>query len=398
MIQPLNATCEQRSQTERRSGRLVGIDIARGVAILGMLITHVTEGSDIAGAFEVFAGRSMALFALLAGVSLALLSGGSQPVRGLALRQAMVRIAVRAALVFVVGLSLVPLSGLSVILPFYAVYFLIALAFLRMRPGLLACVAAVWAVAGPLLSFAIRRQMGWEWDSPLTDLHDGGVPLLRPGALLIDLIFTGAYPVACVMPLVLVGLALGRLDLRSTLIRWRLAVGGALLALLAYAGSWSILQFDSVRKALDAAAAQLVPGESNPIGAVLDEIIGTIPTNDARWLVVSAPHTGTPFEVVGAVGVALIVVAVAMMLADRWPRQTLPLAATGSMALTVYVAQVIAIGILGLDVLYDTPWISMFGFVAVTLVFSTWWRSRFGRGPLERVLNVTSTATSRRVP
>src|SRR4051794_11725424 len=110
MIQPLNATCEQRSQTERRSGRLVGIDIARGVAILGMLITHVTEGSDVAGAFEVFAGRSMALFALLAGVSLALLSGGSQPVRGLALRQAMVRIAVRAALVFVVGLSLVPLS------------------------------------------------------------------------------------------------------------------------------------------------------------------------------------------------------------------------------------------------------------------------------------------------
>ena len=60
-------------------GRLVGIDVARCLALLGMVSTHVlvpvTDEGEIAWAQDLAGGRAAALFAVLAGVSLALLSG-----------------------------------------------------------------------------------------------------------------------------------------------------------------------------------------------------------------------------------------------------------------------------------------------------------------------------------
>jgi len=48
------------------------------------------------------------------------------------------------------------------------------------------------------------------------------------------------------------------------------------------------------------------------------------------------PHSSTTFEVVGNVGVALLVLAGALVAAERWPRPLAPLAAVGAMALTAY--------------------------------------------------------------
>src|SRR5512143_88564 len=85
-----------------RAKRISGVDIARGLAVIGMLAVHV--GPD---ALEnVFAGRDLALFVFLSGVSIALLSGGVNAPRGGAARLAAVRIAVRGALLVPVGLAL----------------------------------------------------------------------------------------------------------------------------------------------------------------------------------------------------------------------------------------------------------------------------------------------------
>ena len=66
--------------------RIVGIDIARCLALVGMIATHVLAARNPDGSLgfaEVVAGgRASALFAVLAGVSLALMSGGAEPVRG----------------------------------------------------------------------------------------------------------------------------------------------------------------------------------------------------------------------------------------------------------------------------------------------------------------------------
>ncbi|VEI51695.1 heparan-alpha-glucosaminide N-acetyltransferase domain-containing protein [Kocuria rosea] len=64
--------------------RLAGIDAARGMALIGMISIHIMPSWDPVtfeptAQWTVFAGRSAALFALLAGVGLAFSTGGRTP-------------------------------------------------------------------------------------------------------------------------------------------------------------------------------------------------------------------------------------------------------------------------------------------------------------------------------
>ena len=69
------------AEAARRSARVVGVDIARCLALLGMMATHILANIDpVTGAFvpwhqQIAGGRAAALFAVLAGVSLALVTG-----------------------------------------------------------------------------------------------------------------------------------------------------------------------------------------------------------------------------------------------------------------------------------------------------------------------------------
>ena len=65
--------------------RLAGVDAARGLALIGMMSVHLFRmpyGPDAPLARELVSGRSAALFAVLAGVGIALATGGTQPVVG----------------------------------------------------------------------------------------------------------------------------------------------------------------------------------------------------------------------------------------------------------------------------------------------------------------------------
>ena len=87
--------------TGTRSGRLVGLDVARCLALLGMVATHVlderTPAGDLTTAQWLAGGRASALFAVLAGVSLALMT--REPLRGRPLALRTLGIAVRALLI-----------------------------------------------------------------------------------------------------------------------------------------------------------------------------------------------------------------------------------------------------------------------------------------------------------
>ena len=67
------------------SGRLYGIDAARGLALLGMMATHLLptfeSTAELAPTWVglTFSGRASALFAVLAGVGLALSTGSTGP-------------------------------------------------------------------------------------------------------------------------------------------------------------------------------------------------------------------------------------------------------------------------------------------------------------------------------
>ncbi len=113
--QPLPAS-QSATATERPSStaRLVGVDLARALAVFGMFAVHTgpfnpfpTSGSGV-GEWLVWlaSGRASALFATLAGFSLVLIAGRLEPKTGLTGRQAKARIVIRAVILLVVGTAL----------------------------------------------------------------------------------------------------------------------------------------------------------------------------------------------------------------------------------------------------------------------------------------------------
>ncbi len=112
--------------------------MARCLALLGMVTTHVVSPRDADGTLSfgqaLAGGRSAALFAVLAGVSLALMTGRRVPVRGRERAARSLGIVVRALLIAGLGLFLGGLgSGLAIILTYYGLLFLLGLPFVGLR-------------------------------------------------------------------------------------------------------------------------------------------------------------------------------------------------------------------------------------------------------------------------
>ncbi len=347
--------------------RVAGLDVARGLAVLGMFAAHLRLGGELTFDPSTWAGlvdgRSSILFATLAGVSVALLSGRSRPPAGPDLARVRVRVIVRAVWVFLIGVLLEALDTyVAVILGVYGVLFLLVLPFLRWPVRRLLTAAAVLAVVGPP-SVAVLGQ----W---LT--HDG-LDETPPAFLVV----TGYYPALLWLAFVLVGLAVGRLDLASSRIRARLAAAAAAAVVVGYGGGWL--------------STRLLGGGVPSAGP---ETGFTAPPGSFRvaWLTGAEPHSGTTFEMVGSTGVALLGIVACLVVADRFRTITTPIAAVGALALSVYTAQIVAIRVL-MDVAPEATrgadtWL---GFVAAALLGATAWRLTVGRGPLEWLLTWTSS-------
>lgn len=327
------------------SSRIVGVDVARGLAVLGMAVAHVGEDDAArlpngSSWLEAFDGRSAACFALLAGVSAALLS--ADPTR---LRHSRARILARAALLLPLGMALAALgTPVVVILPAYAVMFAMLTVALGWRPRVLLLAAGVVALGAPPLALWLR---------------DGAGRSAGP----LQVLWQQYYPPMIWIAYLLVGLAVGRV-LREPSTPRRLVGWGAVAAV--------------VGLTTNAVAMRSIDGSHTL----------------RRALLTSAPHSSSPVELLANVGVVLVVLGVCLLLGARRPRAVTPLAATGALALTAYTGQVVAIAILGRGVVFD-PSIAVTGaFVLVTVVACTAWRSMLGRGPLERLLHAASTAAA----
>ncbi|MFC5753739.1 DUF418 domain-containing protein [Actinomadura rugatobispora] len=384
-------------------GRLVGLDLARGLAVLGMFAAHIgpdIEDGGVAGTvMQLTHGRSAALFALLAGVTLVIIGGRRRPRTGLDGRRARAKITVRAVVLIALGTGVAMLPApVDVILAYYGLCFLLALPLVRLRAGTLAVIAAVLAVAGPLLSFGARTvldEQAWaqSWEHAIA-LYDPLERLSHEGV--VDLVLTGAYPVLSWLPYMIAGMALGRLDLRAARVRHRLLAAGSALALAGYGASW--LAFHLI-PGVPAAIADSGWLESGPVTWWQGPETGTVDTGTPALLLVAAPHSGTPFEIVGNLGVAITVVVCAVALTDRWARvrrPLLPVIAVGTMSLSVYVAHIVVLALLDSDDTFGgLPVLS--AFIAAALVLAVLWTRHFRRGPLEHLLNAAAQAVARRL-
>ena len=320
--------------------RIAAIDIARGLAVLGMFAAHtITRGLD---EDTIVDGRSSILFATVAGLSIGLMTGGSRPLQT-ARGAAYAGIGIRGLLLFFLGSLLwLPRTDIAVILDYYGIAFLLLLPALFASRLVLAAVAAVAAFVGPVIGaagVAVRDDLA---------------------AYAVDRLFDGYYPAFTWLAYLAVGLICARTGL--TRIRTQIAMigGGAVGMLAGYGG------------------AAALPGV----------------TADA--------HTDTTAEVLGSGGFAVALIGILLLVTGPATRavgsllRTLlfPIGAVGSMPLTIYTAQLLVLAwyiavqpeSTGID--YPVP---LFLALAVAaIVFAVLWRRFLGAGPLERLLRVLS--------
>lgn len=160
----------------------------------------------------------------------------------------------------------------------------------------------------------------------------------------LDLLLTGFYPAITWMPFVVAGMALARLDLAAPAVQWRLAVLGAALTVAAYGMSLLLAGKDALRSMAE-------DGKSSVGSAPESFGSGSFEGHGAASDLLSAgPHSGTTFDIIGSVGVAILVIVCATVLMDRLPllrRLSKPVIAVGTMSLTAYVGHFVAQSVLG---------------------------------------------------
>lgn len=369
-------------------GRLSGIDAARGIALFAMMSTHVfplylvgtSQASWIGAAFS---GRSSALFALVAGIGLALLSGGNRMHDRRRMSADRRGIAARAVVIAMVGLMLGGLeTNIAVILFHYAVLFLLALPFLGLPLRLLAWWAAGWTLLSPVAAFLLRP---WA-EGAVTPADLDGNPALehfaQPATLLTDILLTGYYPALQWLSYVLLGMLVGRLDLRSRSVQAGLLLAGVGVAGVAkFVSSFLLGPLGGL-----AALLETPEGQRHDIEAMLlVSLTGVEQSGTWWWLAVSAPHSGTPLDLAHTAGTAAAVVGLCLLLARRLQWLLLPLSAPGAMTLTLYSLHIWIMSIVDQqDVPLDPApvyWAQVTVFVAVGLLL----RRLGARGPLEYV-------------
>ncbi|MFG3306897.1 DUF418 domain-containing protein [Streptomyces wuyuanensis] len=373
------------------TGRMIGLDLARGLAILGMFAAHVGPDPSVGGplgwAMEVARGRSSALFALLAGFTLVLLTGRPEPRTGRSGRQAVGRVLIRAAVLMALGYALVLLdTDVDVILSFYGLLFVLALPLYRLSARTLVLIAASTALVMPQVLYLLRTALD---GGNLADAVVGLDPLARITGSdgFLELFVTGEYPALTWFSFIVAGMAVARLDLSRRDVLARLAFTGAALAVIGYGGSWLALHLVPGAQAGVSAATDGGPAAS----AWWSDAVGEeFASGHPAWLLVAAPHSQTTWSIVGNTGVALIVLAACFAVVQfAGPRVRLlaPLAAVGSVSLTAYVAHIFAIRLLG--TVDGEEWAALpvlLGFAVAAMALALLWTRFFRRGPLEYLL------------
>ncbi|MFF4030927.1 DUF418 domain-containing protein [Streptomyces sviceus] len=372
-------------------GRLVGVDLARALAVFGMYVVHIgpplSATHGVASWVRYLAdGHSSVLFATLAGFSLMLIAGRFEPRTGLAGRQAKARIAIRAVILLALGTVMAMEYGGVIILGFYGVYFLLALPLVRLRAMTLAMIAAGLALVMPQVAFVLTTRLSESVQQsinaydPLRHLSEVGV---------LDLLLTGFYPALTWMPFVIAGMALGRVDLSAAAVQRRLAALGAGLVVGAYGLSLLLAGQNALRSTAEDGSSSSGSGVPSMDGGSM------APQRSFSELLSAGPHSGTTFDIIGSVGVAILVIVGATVLMDRLPRLrrlAKPVIAVGTMSLTAYVGHFVAQSVLSTPAGTGTQqsWVPLLLYVLGAIVFATVWSRFFRRGPLEHLLNTAT--------
>ncbi|WP_022870437.1 heparan-alpha-glucosaminide N-acetyltransferase domain-containing protein [Yaniella halotolerans] len=383
--------------TSTTGRRVVAVDITRALAIIGMIAVHSLYAYNAQGgpslSYSLAAGKSAAAFAVLAGVSISFIVGRKR-LAGPAARGKIASLMARAGVIGIIGLLLGYTDGeiAVVILPYYAAMFALAIPLAALSTRALVITGLSILFTMPVLSQLLRPHV----PDGLPRQLDFVYLFTAPAEFASDVFLTGQFPALVWMFYICVGLIIGRCHLRSfkTIVSM-LGLGAAMVGVAAFA-SWYILQLAGV-------AGHLRTTVSAEHAATLLSFggDGSVPTSSWWWLALNTPHTGTPLDLLTTTGYTMLVLGFLLGLERILPGHihrvftmlSFPLAAAGTMALTVYVGHIIFIN----SPLDAAGAVSTFWWQLVVIgVVSSVWSVLFDRGPLEGMVTSVTKFVERR--
>lgn len=350
--------------------RIIGIDVARAFAVMGMIIVNFKmvlghQGQSWMKPFStIFDGKAAATFVVLAGVGIAFMTNSaiknSDHIR---LRKTQKDIFKRALFLFVIGLSYLFIWSAD-ILHFYGVYMLVTLIFIKSSPRRILFSSLLLILIYPVLMFLLDYELGWDFVT--YEYAD----FWTAKGFFRNLLYNGFHPVIPWSAFMLVGLWLGRQDLNNDLFVKKLCWISLLLFTVANLISIGLIRF-------------LSQGNESVIFE-LSKILGT------------SPMPPLPIYMISGSSIAVFVISSCILMARRFENNRIikALTKTGQLALTFYVAHVvIGMGViekagpmeLGMYSLEFSVIYALF-FSTICIVFAVIWLRYKKMGPLEWIM------------
>lgn len=404
--------------------RYVGVDLARFVAVVGMIAAHLVASSASDPSISEFErwiaettdtltnGIAAPLFAVLGGVSAVFATR-----RALAARRvgaAVGVIALRGMLLIAIGLGLgFAVSPIIVVLAYYGAAMVIAAVFVGAPSWVLAVVAVVLTATGGTVNATVRESLGV--------VMEGGTPSFatfaeQPLETTRALVLTGVYPAITWVVYLLVGMLVARALLAATE-RGRLASTASLMATAGAAMAVAATLVSNYVLSRLATFGATIPADlsSEIYEELLREQHFGAPSSPELWAqLIASPHSGAAIDVVRTAGISIAVIGVLVAVFDGLgarlrgtqtqgarPRGIVEvLRSAGAAPLTVYTLHVLATAfafdaaINGSSFFGDAgmPWwfiglgafaIHLAGVIVIGIVLSALQR----RGPLEALMS-----------
>lgn len=348
------------------NNRITGFDFARACAILGMMLVNykivfnqsIVKYNILNQFISLFEGRAAAVFVILAGVGIGLMTKKSYVSQDRIEQKKMkITLLKRAIFLFVLGTILYCLFGWTAdILHFYGVYIAVLVLFIYLKTKTIVTFGFLTIVIGTIMQLTFDYSQGWDL---AFNSYDG---LFTLSGFIRNTFFNGYHPFFPWFAFILFGLALSRLDFKDEKKVKGLTVGALGMAIFI---------------------------EMISIG--LQNIFGH--TEIAIYLFDTKPMNPTALYIISSTAWAISFIGMCVLLSHRKSKgKTFEVVVNGGqMALTHYLIHVLVlIVMIFVDQLayHDEVFVITISFIVFLfmLLSSHIWLSKFKRGPIEYLM------------
>jgi len=299
------------------TNRIVGIDVARALAIMGMILVNFKiafgdKGNEVYKLFaSIFEGKAAATFVVLAGIGIAFMSNNAVKSNDkIKLKNPRIRIAKRAIFLFVIGLLYTPI-WIADILHFYGIYMLITLLLITSSRQLIFNLGLLLILVYPFLMLLWNYDTGWNFETFVYSDFWSVSGFFR------NLFYNGFHPVIPWTAFMLLGLWYGKQDLSNEkFIKKSILVSISVFIIMLL-----------ISKVL---ITVLSEGNQETL-LELKQVLGT------------SPMPPLPIYMISGSSIAIFIISLSILIAKKYKKNfiIIALTKTGQLALTFYVAHVI---------------------------------------------------------